>query len=156
MAGVSRIPLTLAGVAVLGISLLHVVIAIVGPAAYRFFGAGERMALAASGGSPFPALLTVVVAVVFALFGMYALSAAGRVRPLPAVRPGVLTMGVVFAVRGIVLIPQAIGYAREPAAGPLKDLLFNGNESAGRRVPTTGGTMVERSSVVAATSAGRD
>src|SRR5215208_488965 len=57
-------------------SLLHVAIILGGPDWYRFFGAGERMARLAANGSPYPVMVTAGIALVLALWSLYALSGA--------------------------------------------------------------------------------
>lgn len=52
-----------------------------GPAAYSFFG-GERLTRLATGFAA-PAVMTLLLAGVRALFGTYALSGAGVIRRLP-------------------------------------------------------------------------
>ena len=49
------------------VALLHIAIIFIGAPAYRYFGAGERMAQQAELGSWVPAIVTLVVAVVFYL-----------------------------------------------------------------------------------------
>lgn len=58
-------------------SLLHVACIFGGPDWYRFFGAGEQMAQLAEQGSTYPTYVTLAIAVIIALWGLYALSGAG-------------------------------------------------------------------------------
>ena len=44
-------------------------------------------------------------AVVFLIFGLYALSGAGIIRPLPFLRLGLLVTGAIYTARGLVIIP---------------------------------------------------
>jgi hypothetical protein len=117
--------LILAGAIVSGISALHVACAIIGPAAYRYFGAGEHMATQAEAGSPLPFLVTILLALVFGVFAAYALSAAGRIRRLPLVRPVVGTIGAIFALRGLLLFVELVSLVREPASVPSQDPVFS-------------------------------
>jgi hypothetical protein len=117
--------LVLAGVAVGGISVLHIACAIIGPAAYRYLGAGEHMASQAASGSPFPAIVTILLALIFGAFAAYALSAAGRIRPLPFVRPVVGVIGVIFALRGMLLLPELAMLVGRPASIPPQDPVFS-------------------------------
>src|SRR5262245_49896623 len=96
------------GLASIAIAALHVVIVFIGPPAYRYFGAGEALARQAELGSLFPATLTLIVATAFALFGAYALSGAGTLRRLPLLRLGLTTIGVIYTLRGLLLVPQAL------------------------------------------------
>ena len=61
-------------------ALLHIAIIIGGPQWYRFFGAGEELALMAEKGSWYPAVLTFGIAVVLLLWALYAFSGAGLIR----------------------------------------------------------------------------
>ena len=51
-------------------------------------------------------ILCVVIAAIVALFGLYALSGAGQIRPLPAVRAALITITAVYLLRGLLFIPQ--------------------------------------------------
>lgn len=79
-------------------ALLHVAIVVGGAPWYRFFGAGERMASAAETGRAYPAIVTLSIAIVLALWATYALSLSlvsifcvalpfSRSSSLPASRP---------------------------------------------------------------------
>ena len=98
--------LRIAGWLSIGIAALHVAMIFVGASAYRFFDAGEEMARRAEAGSPLPALLTLAVAILFAVFGLYAFSGAGTVRRLPLLRAGLVAIGVVYTLRGFMLVAQ--------------------------------------------------
>ena len=50
---------------------------------------------------PIPYLITLGVACGLTVCGLYALSAAGAIRPLPLLRPAVYAIGAVFALRGL-------------------------------------------------------
>jgi hypothetical protein len=64
-------------------ALLHICIIFSGPAWYRFFGAGERMAAGAAAGHLYPALVTLLIACMLGVWAAYALSGAGVLQPLP-------------------------------------------------------------------------
>lgn len=89
-------------------ALLHVGIIFGGPAWYRFFGAGERMASMDAAGSVFPALLTAAIAALLLVWGLYAFSGAGLLRPLPLLKPALLLITLVYLLRGLVLLPMLI------------------------------------------------
>ena len=59
-------------------ALLHVLIVFGGGPWYRFFGAGEEMARLSEAGHWWPPLLTTGIALVLALWALYALAAGGR------------------------------------------------------------------------------
>ena len=76
------------------------------PSLTRFFGAAE---LAAN-----PLLLLVAglaATMVFALFGLYALAGASTIRRLPLLRTGLVTIGVIYALRGLFLVPELLAAA---------------------------------------------
>ena len=98
--------LLLAGALLTGIaSLLHVGIIWGGPAWYRFFGAGERMARFAARGSLYPLIVTSCIAAVLALWSLYALSGAGIIRRLPQLRLALMVIASIFLARGLLGIP---------------------------------------------------
>lgn len=88
----------------LAVSLLHFWIAWRGAPAYRFFGAGEEMAKAAEKGSPAPALVTLGIALVFAVFGWYALGATGFAPTLPFQTAVLWGIGGIYTLRGLVVL----------------------------------------------------
>jgi hypothetical protein len=110
---------------VLGIALLHVACVVIGAQAYRYFGAGEQMAARAAAGSPVPALITLLLAACFTAMGIYLLSGAGLVRPLPLVRELVLATCVIFSLRGLRLAAEVFVILRRPGVLPPRTLLFS-------------------------------
>ncbi len=82
-------------------SLLHVAIIFGGPSWYRFFGAGEGMATLAEKGSIQPTLITLGIAAVLFMWGLYALSGAGEMLRLPLLRPILVLIAFVYLARGI-------------------------------------------------------
>ncbi|HTF95672.1 MAG TPA: hypothetical protein VL995_06045 [Cellvibrio sp.] len=61
-------------------SLLHVGIIAGGAEWYRFFGAGEAMAIMSKQGSWYPALVTFMIAMILFVWSLYAFSAAGLIK----------------------------------------------------------------------------
>jgi hypothetical protein len=102
----------------LGVAVLHVGIAFFGAPAYRYFGAGDEMARSAEQGSPLPAVITLGLAFLFALFGLYAFSAANAVPRLPLVGPVVLAVGGIYVVRGGLGIPPTF-FMPDPSTAPV-------------------------------------
>jgi hypothetical protein len=86
---------------------LHIAIIIRGPAWYRFFGAGERMARGAEQGHPGPALLTAGIAFALAGFGLYTLSLDGCCGALPWRREVVWAITGVYALRAAAVLGLA-------------------------------------------------
>ncbi len=99
--------LKIGGTLNLGVAALHVGIAFFGAPAYRYFGAGKDMASWAEQGSPLPAIITLGLAVLFAVFGLYAFSAAEAMPKLPFFGPVVLAIGGIYVVRGGLGVPAA-------------------------------------------------
>ncbi|MEP6831860.1 MAG: hypothetical protein ABJB74_00640 [Gemmatimonas sp.] len=89
-------------------ALLHVGVIIGGPAWYRFFGAGERMARMAERGSSVPALMTGGIAVLLGLAALYAVSGAGVIRPLPLLRPVLTLIALVYLIRAVGGVPAVL------------------------------------------------
>lgn len=112
------------GWTLLALGALHGVIPLLGGAGYRFFGAGEAMARLAESGSPVPALVTLGIAALLSLFGLYALAGAGRFRPLPLQRPVLVILAGVFTLRGLALGLELWARFHHPAF-PLRFLAFS-------------------------------
>jgi hypothetical protein len=100
--------LKLAGLSSACVAVFHLVVVFVGAPAYRYFGAGERMAQLAEQGSPVPALVTVGLTLVFVVWALYAFSGAGLVRRLSLLRTSLIAIGLVYALRGLLLGPQLV------------------------------------------------
>jgi len=86
-------------------AVMHLAIILGGPAWYRFFGAGERLAQAAERGSPMPAVVTVGIATVLAVWSAYAFSGAGIIPRLPLLRLGLVAITTIYLVRAVVFAP---------------------------------------------------
>jgi hypothetical protein len=84
---------------------LHLAIIAGGPAWYRFFGAGERMARMAEHFSPRPALFAIAIAAVLAIWSAYALAGAGLIGRLPLMRTALVAITAVCLLRGLILLP---------------------------------------------------
>lgn len=91
----------------LAATLLHLACIVGGPDWYRFFGAGEPIARAAERGSWTPALLTLGIASVLALWAGYAFSGAGYIRRLPLLRTGLVVISAIYLARGAMLFMPA-------------------------------------------------
>ena len=103
-----RTALLAAGWASAAANLLHLAIIFGGAEWYRFFGAGEPMARAAERGSPVPAMFTLVIAVILAVWALYAFSAAGQSRRLPLTRTALIAIATVLLARAaLAFVPSA-------------------------------------------------
>ena len=87
---------------------LHLGCIVFGAPWYRFFGAGERMAQAASSGHWYPAVVTMAIALVLAAWSLYALSAASVIHALPLLRPALCAITAIYLLRGLVIVPLAV------------------------------------------------
>lgn len=95
-------------------ALLHVGIVLGGPAWYRFFGAGEGLASAAAAGRTYPALVTLAIASVLAVWAAYALAGAGLIAQLPWLRLALSGITAVYLLRGLAIFPLLL-FARPRA-----------------------------------------
>ncbi len=93
--------LILGGGASLLLAVLHLVLAI-RPQAWRYFGAGELSTLAEQG-SQWITPVTLGLVLLFATWGLYALSGAGAIRPLPLLRTVLIVISVIYILRGLAL-----------------------------------------------------
>ena len=87
---------------------IHIAAIIGGGDWYRFFGAGEDMARAAERGSVVPHLMTLAIAAMLTVWGLYALSGAGRFPRLPLLRTGLIVISAIYLLRGLVIVPAFI------------------------------------------------
>lgn len=85
-------------------ALLHVCIIFGGPAWYRFFGAGERMAASAEAGHLYPVAVTLLIASMLSVWAAYALAGAGVLQPLPSQALVLPAITAVYLLRGLVAV----------------------------------------------------
>ena len=104
---------------------VHAATIFVGAPAYRYLGAGERMARLAERGAPGPPVITLVLTLMFAAWAAYAFSAAGLLRPLPFLRPLLIVIGVIYTLRGVVLVPQVVWFFAGPRPIAGRHLVFS-------------------------------
>ncbi|MDQ3124903.1 MAG: hypothetical protein M3Q74_04785 [Pseudomonadota bacterium] len=100
--------LIIGGLLSVAASLMHIGCIIGGPDWYRFFGAGEELAIMAEQGSMIPALLTLGIAALLAIWAAYAFSGAGLLPRLPLLRTGLVVISAIYLLRGLVLIPALV------------------------------------------------
>lgn len=93
--------LIIAGVLSATAALLHVGCIYYGASWYRFFGAGEGMAMLAEKGSIKPTLITSGIVLVLSIWSIYAFSAAGVNFKLPFIRFVLIGMASVYLLRGV-------------------------------------------------------
>jgi hypothetical protein len=112
------------GVASAALSIFHIGCVFIGVPAYRYFNAGEDMALMAEAGSPIPALVTLGIAAVLATFAAYAFSGAGIVARLPFLKIGLLAVGGIYTLRGLFLFPCLVVAVTSPQDLDPKEVAF--------------------------------
>ncbi|MBN2147775.1 MAG: hypothetical protein JW726_10320 [Anaerolineales bacterium] len=117
--------LRIGGLLNIAIAILHLVVIFIGALAYRYFDAGEQMAVWAETGSPIPAVVTLGLSVIFVICALYAFSAAGNFRKLPFLRLGVLLIGAIYTLRGLLFIPAALVSLADPALQLSKEMTFS-------------------------------
>jgi hypothetical protein len=98
---ISNYSLIIGSIASFFITLLHLVLAIQ-PKLYRYFNAAELAEMHAKG-SPFTVLVTIGLAVMFVIWGAYGLSGAGLIRQLPLLRTVLVSIGVIYILRSLML-----------------------------------------------------
>jgi hypothetical protein len=91
------------GSASVALAALHILIIAIGSRAYLYFGRAD-LAEAASKGSLYPPLATLVITITLAVWGLYAYSGAGLMRRLPLLRTGLVTIACIYTLRGLVLM----------------------------------------------------
>lgn len=83
-------------------AILHLGCIYFGATWYRFFGAGEKMAIMAEQGSIQPTIITAGITLVLVTWSLYAFSAAGLIIELPFVRTIVVIIASIYLLRGVV------------------------------------------------------
>lgn len=89
-------------------AVLHLAVIAGGPDWYRFFGAGERMAVMAERGHWYPPLVTTAIAGVLAAWAALALSGAGLLMRLPLLRTALVAITLVYLARGLLIVPVVL------------------------------------------------
>ena len=79
----------------------HLVCILIGPSAYRFMGAGEKMARAVEARKLRPTLITLAIAAILFTWAAYAWSAAGVIGHLPFVKLAIPVITAVYLVRAV-------------------------------------------------------
>lgn len=112
--------LKITGWLVFAAALLHLGIIIGGADWYRFFGAGEPMAVMSEQGLWYPAIVTACIAAVLFIWSLYAFSGAGSIRRLPLLKTALLIIGLIFLLRGLLAVPLLF-FADSPYMAQLKE-----------------------------------
>ncbi|MEO8360437.1 MAG: hypothetical protein ABI672_10440 [Vicinamibacteria bacterium] len=106
------------------VALVHLAAIFIGGPAYRYLGAGERMARMADRGALSPIVITLGLTAMFAVWAAYACSGARLLPPLPLLRPVLIGIGSIYTLRGLVLIPQIVLFATRGATAVAPRHLF--------------------------------
>tara|TARA_B100001059_G_scaffold65438_1_gene61735 strand:- start:10405 stop:10848 length:444 start_codon:yes stop_codon:yes gene_type:complete len=85
-------------------AVAHVGCIVFGGDWYRFFGAGEQMALLAEQGHWYPTVATAVISLLLVLWALFALSGAGVIRRLPLLRTALCVISAIFLLRGLAFV----------------------------------------------------
>ena len=97
-------------------ALLHLACIVGGPSWYRFLGAGEEMARAAERGSPVPALVTLAIAAILAVWAAYGFAGARLLPRLPLMRAALVAISAVYLLRGAAVFTMPfVDWAQTPA-----------------------------------------
>ena len=91
--------LVIAGILMAITALAHLACIVIRAPAYRFMGAGERMASAAEAGKLEPTITTLVIACIFGLCSFYAISGAGIATKLPFTKYVLILISAVLIAR---------------------------------------------------------
>ena len=97
----------------------------VGAPAYRYFGAGEDMAKGAESSSVFPAMMTLVLVAIFAIWGLYALSGAALFRRLPLLRIALPLIGAIYTLRGLAVFQQIFQIVMSSEQVKVREVVFS-------------------------------
>jgi hypothetical protein len=88
------------------ISLLHVFLAVF-PALYKFVGPDQSaLTEMAAQGSSITTTVSVALALLFAVWALYAFSGAGMIRPFPLLRIALITISVIYLLRALFLLSE--------------------------------------------------
>jgi hypothetical protein len=83
------------------------------------------MARAAESGSAFPAVLTLVLVGIFAIWGFYGLSGAGVIRRLPLLKIALILIGAVYTLRGFAIFQQLFQVATSSVEVAPRQIVFS-------------------------------
>lgn len=101
----SKVLLLFASILSFSVAIFQAIISF-SPSWSLYFGAPMEMVAK-------PFLLLIIgeaCAVIFAVFGLYALSGAGYIRSLPMLRCGLLAIGFIYTIRGLLIVPLMISW----------------------------------------------
>ena len=102
--GQHRLLLTLTAIGCFGISALHILLSFGNIEIDRFFGAPPSLLQLIAEGSLLVPAMTIGITLLFAVFGLCALSGAGKFRRLPFLKSILLLLGLILTYRGTAIV----------------------------------------------------
>ena len=102
--GQHRLLLTLTALGCFGISVLHILLTFGNSAVNKFFGTPPSIQQLMAKGSLLVPAMTLGITLLFAIFGLYALSGAGKFRRLPFQKSILLLLGLILTFRGTAIV----------------------------------------------------
>ena len=85
-------------------ALAHLGCVIFGGDWYRFFGAGEQMAVLSEQGHWYPPVVASLIVLILFVWALYALSGAKLIAKLPLLKLGLCTISSIYILRGVAFI----------------------------------------------------
>lgn len=82
-------------------ALAHLGCIIFGGDWYRFFGAGEQMALMAEAGDIYPTIVTSIIVLILSIWSLYGFSGARVLPKLPLSRIALVLISCIYILRGV-------------------------------------------------------
>lgn len=92
------------------IAIAHIICLVNADYFFEITGVGEDMRRNAEIHPLLPYTMTIFVAIIFFIFGLYGLSGAGKIRKLPLLKVGVFSIAAIYLIRGIVGTIVNIGF----------------------------------------------
>jgi len=71
---------------------------------YRFFGAGEQMAIMAEDGLWYPTIVTSILVLILSIWSLYGLSGAKVIFRFPLLRLGLIVISIIYLLRGVAFV----------------------------------------------------
>jgi hypothetical protein len=109
-----RLLLTLTALGCFGIVILHILISFAGVEFNRFIGAPPGILKLIEEGSWLVPAMGLGIALLFTIFGLYALSGAGKLRRLPLLKSVILFLGLMLTYRGLAIIISIQNFLKNP------------------------------------------
>ena len=120
----SCVPLKIAGTISTFIAIIHIIAMFIGAKAYYFMDAPYLGDLALNGSS-YPIFITSIVTIFFSIFAAYAYSGASLIPKLPFLKPILLTIGIIYLLRGLLTFVFFFLYLQNGSLTILKEIGFS-------------------------------